>query len=610
MKIEIADSTNPFSVKTPEDLEAAEALRLFVDVFTDFYKIREPGHSMLNGPRGSGKSMMFRFLQPDCQLLARNSTFQDLPFLGVLVSIKNTDLKLTELQRLEDRHAAAVLNEHFLCMYVASRVFLTLSRAPIEGGSVARKEVGEVLRHQFYGVLERSGWQRGRRESKDPDSTSDASHLFNAAKALCDRLYAEVINYVKRLAFEATSLPPYTGALCGYLDFLYPLLEALREMSFMPKKPIYLLMDDADYLNLSQTMVLNSWISTRTGRTVSLKVSTQLKYKTYSTLGGMRISSPHDYSEVNISDIYTSHRGKYLGRVEEIVRKRLLLAGFEKSPREFFPRDEEQEGRIATIEEQLRADWPQKGRGFRASDDVVRYARPIFISRLKGRRKAGSTYSYAGFEQLVHISSGLIRYFLEPAALMYSEEEALAGGGEVGFIRPRIQNEVIRAVADELMMSEFDRIFADDQIDLGPGTGEVDRELMKQSLHNLIKSLGGVFHQKLLSQDSERRVFSVAFSDRPDPDLMQVFQLGIEFGYFQRSSIGNKDGTGRTPLYVLTRRLAPHFTLDPTGFAGYLFVTNERMWEAVRDPNAFLRKVKKRGVKHMFEERQLRLFDA
>ena len=57
---------NPFTVKTPEGLAAAEAASLFVDVFTDFYKIRDPGHAMLNGPRGSGKSMMFRYLEPDC----------------------------------------------------------------------------------------------------------------------------------------------------------------------------------------------------------------------------------------------------------------------------------------------------------------------------------------------------------------------------------------------------------------------------------------------------------------------------------------------------------------------------------------------------------------
>src|SRR4051812_36678096 len=78
---------NPFAVKTPEDISAEEALSLFVDVFTDFHKVRDPGHCIVNGPRGCGKSMMFRYLLPDCQKLASSSTLADLPFFSVLISI-------------------------------------------------------------------------------------------------------------------------------------------------------------------------------------------------------------------------------------------------------------------------------------------------------------------------------------------------------------------------------------------------------------------------------------------------------------------------------------------------------------------------------------------
>lgn len=48
--------------------------------------------------------------------------------------------------------------------------------------------------------------------------------------------------------------------------------------------------------------------------------------------------------------------------------------------------------------------------------------------------------------------------------------------------------------------------------------------------------------------------------------------------------IGNKDGTGRTPLYVLTRRLAPFFELDPSSFAGYLWITSQKLRDAITDP--------------------------
>ena len=73
----------------------------------------------------------------------------------------------------------------------------------------------------------------------------------------------------------------------------------------------------------------------------------------------------------------------------------------------------------------MRAEWPDSGRGHRASDGVPRYARPDFIRSLGGTSKSRSTYNYAGFERLAHISSGLIRYFLEPAAVMYGEQQSV-----------------------------------------------------------------------------------------------------------------------------------------------------------------------------------------
>ena len=105
-------------------------------------------------------------------------------------------------------------------------------------------------------------------------------------------------------------------------------------------------------------------------------------------------------------------------------------------------------------------------------------------------------------------------------------------------------------------------------------------------------------------------MFSVAISDEPEADVVDIFELGVRHGYFQKSMIGNKDGTGRTTLYILTRRLAPYFTLDPSGFAGYLFVTNDRLREGMQNPRRLLRRVKSKGVGAAFgEESQLRLFE-
>jgi hypothetical protein len=597
------DTLNPFSVKTPEDLTAGETLDLFVDVFTDFFKIREVGHTILNGARGTGKSMMFRYLQPDCQRIVHHASLRQLPYLGVLVSVKNTYPNITELRRLVDSQANALLNEHFLTMFVACRLFITLALNVGKITTGERRELLAYYRGRFLGRLRRAGAESV--VSRLPRRASAAAVLRTMASH-CDDLYNEVVTYLKKISFPEI-IVPYSGALCGYLDLLVPLVDDLRNLALMPHGPVYLLVDDGDYLNDVQTRVLNSWISTRTSASISIKVSTALNYKSFYTLSRHRIDSPHDYSEVNINDIYTSSKGKYLRRVEEIVKKRLDLAGMEKTPREFFPPDVKQEREIKRIGEQIRKAWEREGRGHRPSDDVVRYARPQYIAKLKGPRKAGSSYSYAGFEQMVHISSGVVRFFLDAAALMFSEEMARSSG-RVLCIRPTTQDRILRQQSDELMFKELEKMFRE-QIAAGSLPPEEGSGDLKWKLHNLIRLLGGIFHQKLISNDSERRVFSVALSDEPDSELRELFQLGVRFGYFQETTIGNKDGTGRTPLYVLTRRLAPYFFLDPTGFAGYLFVASDKIRDGLVDPDRILRRIKSAGVGRVFDEGQLLLFD-
>ena len=346
---------------------------------------------------------------------------------------------------------------------------------------------------------------------------------------------------------------------------------------------------------------------------VSIKISTQLRYKTYDTVSGLPIQSPHDYQAINIADIYTTRHSRSLNLVEEIVAKRLRRVESDCKPREFFPADKEQEQAIAKIADRIRREFDEKGRGYRPDDDVARYARPEYIRSLGGASKSSRTFSYSGFDQLVHISSGLVRYFLEPAAQMFDEQRSKKPEQPVTLIEPGIQDQIVREEANNLMFAEFDKIrtevttqhaFVEEKPEK---PDEIHRQMDK--LKNLISSLGGTFYLKLVSDDAERRVFSVAISGPPDLEILDVFELGVRCGYFHRSSIGNKDGTGRTRLYVLTRRLAPYFKLDPSSFAGYLWVTNEMLHEAMNNSEAVLRKIKKAGVSDYFKTDQLTLFD-
>jgi len=591
------ESHNPFAVQTPEGIRAQDVVSLFVDVFTDFFNIPKIGHTFLHGPRGSGKSMMFRYLEPDCQCLALQKRVPDLPFFAVYISIKNTDLKLTELQRLENKHSALVLNEHFLVVHVAVKLFASLLKVDLDDCGVTPDQIRSFYQKDLKRLLRRAGWQGDLTEIPE---NADIAECLRFLQEMFNDQQAAVISYLRRLSFSESPVA-YSGPLCGYLDFLLPLIRALKALPFMPRGPVLLLMDDADNLNKTQTTILNSWVSCRTQADVSLKISTQLNYKTYLTATGQTIDAPHDFSEVNISAVYTSMKRKYFERVSEIVLRRLRMNEINATPDEFFPPYEEQEQKIKEIGEKLRKEWEHSGRGYRASDDVVRYARPNYIASLQGIHKSGSTYKYCGFEQLVHLSSGIVRYFLEAASLMYGEMQAASGSNMVNRIDPDVQDRVVREQATAFLFSEFDRWSSDESDD--------DEALNNtRRLRNLIRALGGTFHQILLSDASERRVFSIALSEDPDPDVLEVLRLGVRYGYFHQSTIGNKEGTGRTRLYVLNRRLAPVFTLDPTGFVGYKFVTNGILREAMEKPTTFVGRIRRAGPDSVFESPQMPLF--
>ena len=593
---------NPFTVKTPETMTAQEVVDLYVPI-SEYFDIQGSGHVFVHGHRGCGKSMMFRLLAPDCQAIKRGTDVASLPYYGVYLSVKATDLNIPEFRRLEGQIAGYILSEHSLVGYLAGKTMQSLlenvSVGVDAGGCLS--ELLSYCERSVFDRLQQVGWSSSR---PDVAGSKTAGEALAVIIRVLDSIYSDSMTYLKRLSF-ISDLLPYTGPLLGFRDFLFPLLKDLRSLSFMPKGPIYLLIDDADNLNFQQTQVLNTWVSYRTTADLCLKISTQMNYKTRLTTSSQRIESPHDYTEISLADVYTgSAKEKYPEWVADIVVKRLNLSGVETTAREFFPEDEEQEAEIAKLYDSLKGSWTSESGGGadRAGDYAYRNARPDYIKALGGPSKHSHDYKYAGFQQLVHISSGIIRYFLDPASRMYSEQKKLSADGAVRFIPPTTQDKVIRDAADQIMLGDFDQII-DDLDKCREGDPEIAQKMRR--LRNLIYSMGALFRQILESDRTERRVFSFAISDEPDPDVKEILRLGVQFGYLYESSIGTKEGMGRTRLYVLTRRLAPFFKLDPTGFSGYKFVTNSFLRMALDRPKTIQNRLRSLGANGVIGSDQL-----
>jgi len=594
---------NPFEVKTPEDINASEIHELFVDVFTDFGQVKEVFHTFLNGPRGSGKSMMFRYLMPDCQMLDKECSINQLDFFSFYIPIKLTGTNNPEFERLKT-NSITFISEHLLTTFIAVKCFTNL--LDYKEIDTYKQEIEKFYFNTFLWHVEVSGQDITNSQDKLNTSREYIESMINLTNKML--IYCKV--YCSRIATNPNAVEDYKGALCNYLDFLYPLLLEIKKLPFMPQgKPIFLLIDDAGYLSKVQTKILNTWVSYRNSSKVSLKISTQLDYKSYKTITNKTIDFPHDYSQINIATIYTSANNNYYSRIESIVTKRIKkYLNKEITPQNFFQYDVEQQKRIKEIYDEIESKHHNPNKRYTGKDAARRYATSEYAKELINKR-ATATYSYAGFDNLVNISSGIIRYFLEPASKMYSSylNEGI-NEEEIEFLPNSIQDEELRKFSEKFLKDEFDKIIEE------YGASSNDERFSKaDKLHNLISGLGGMFRKLFVSDRTERVVFSVALNDLPDKELKEILDLAIHYGYIHESSVGNKQGTGRSKLYILSRTLSPFFNLDPTGFKGYKFMNSNTLKISLYNPKKFIQEI----IKHFKVEeesedgiaRQKSLFD-
>jgi len=609
------DIRSPFQITSPEDLTAEETAELFVDTFTDYPQINAIGHTLIMGSRGVGKSMMFRYLQSDCQCIVRGCKFSELPYLGIYLPVKREGYNKSEFRRLEDRHASEIFNEHLMISNMSARIFLSLLNNRFAIDSIALDGLLRFCKETLVRLLYPYSLGFDLPSDEADGKSSSCAEVMRTIMQAMECAYKEAAHYAKRLAFT-TELPTYEGPLFDFQGFLVPLLSDLVRAEGFPDCAVYLLIDDAHSLSETQTRILNTWIATRVSKKISLKVSSEYSYKCYYTVTGATIDIPHDYTWVDLASIYTgkssTEKGRYRKRIKSIVERRLQLESIDVSAEDYFPFDVKQEDAILKIAEEYKKRFDAgEGRGYRKADDAYRYARADYIKSLSGVSKSSSKYSYSGFGQLVHLSSGTVRHFLEPAHVMYAKEKSNKIDDEnadaILEISPSVQSDVSRDMANSFLYNDLEKLEYEGHDDASPKS-DIKR------LSNLIQGLGGLFRQILLSDGrSERRVFSFAVSDEMSDDVKRIVDIGVNLGFFHRSTIGRKDSrsSGRTRLYILSRRLAPIWNLDPTGFAGYLFVQNSLLVEAMYKPISMLRRID-RGENFTSDEdvHQLSLFDS
>ena len=284
---------------------------------------------------------------------------------------------------MEGTFADRAVNEHFLILVILLK---SVSRCLKKGTLDFLKGSAEGMRDsELYKLIDSSFDISGR-------TIGDYHELFQTFRDLLSQLYSVSLAYLDRILEDPKVTPKFEQSLLRFSTFLLPVLDGWRVLPGMPLDgQLFVIVDDADYLNEMQTRILNTYISNRLDR-VYFKVSAEIyKYKTFNTLDSRRIEVAHDFAEIHTIDIYTSDNARfYKDRVTRMVNKRLELFNYGKSSSgrlanadEFFPEDAKQRSEIDKIKQEIRARMAGlPSAALRARDDVYRYAVPEYIRRL------------------------------------------------------------------------------------------------------------------------------------------------------------------------------------------------------------------------------------
>lgn len=541
--------SNPFELVTASKLTAREAVDLWCDdKRLDRAKGKE--NCFINGHRGTGKSMLFRVLQHDCQRLLQPDAEPD--FLSLYLPVRDTEFITEEMEIFQDDSQKNLISESHFCVLITLQLLRVLRSEIDVLPSDARRGFTQLAKELYEGAFKFASHPPRRLPRRRYEDFLDA-----LVAALRDE-QQHTVQYIGSRMYRHVG---FAGPLFLFDGLFGPLADYLHEHA---RKTIYVLIDDGDDLPESHTVVLNTWIARRRASVV-FKVSTMFGYKTYQTRSQSAIQHPHDFFQFDIATRFLISDGPedYVDLLRRICEKRLKLKGVRTSPGdcpadEFFPEDSRQQQRLQALSVRLASEYERRYTGRAVRDYVYRHLTSEYLKDLTEKR-ATDSYIYSGFETLAVLSSGMVRDFIICAQRMYDQAERLSS--PVTAIPPRIQSDVARKYADELL---------EDILDYKQKRSRQATENEWRSIRNLVEGLGNLYRSKMLSSDAERRVFSFAFQDEPGKEVEQLLDWAVEEGYLMRGFISRKEGTGRRVLYVLTRRLGPAFNLDVSAYSGYL----------------------------------------
>jgi len=567
---------NPFTVYSPEQLTPKAFREIFVKEHTWINALETPKDFFVEGSRGSGKSMLLNYLEFShqlCYFMNNLDSFfeqKDRKYFGIMVHVTQEELNTSTYEllirnNLAKRNFIESVCMHDLTMAILYRLLKTFTDDKIMRGYINNLDKTKTV---AFCDQQLKSLDKRRKHSFDFSKKCTNSNLLTKLA----EIFLKERKSIKYYAYDTFQVREaiYDGNYSNF-TFMNSFINNFKILIGREDFSFYILMDNGDDAKITMQKCINKYISQRKHDNYCIKIA----IKKGTIWNKDKIQWLHDYSRIDIDEMYSAARDVYNKRIKQIANIRLKIVDITADIEDFLIESPTERELFEKIKSELTEryekeyyskynkkldDEEQISKSDYVNNRVNKYTQAELFRRLKKTPK-----SYAGFQNIVHLSSGIIRQFLDICSNMFTVEEMKQKKNEIVKIGLKTQNDVIKKYADDFM-DELEEKYK--SLEKQEFTHEEAKRY--KDLYVLIESLGCYYKELLMDKTlKEPRVFTFTLRDPgTNPHVDQIVELGVNENYFQFYWYSSKSGVGKYRGYAFNRRLCPRYGIDHTSFRG------------------------------------------